>query len=100
MQICKFQFNFPIPESLRNGEFEKVLELLQNQLAVDFGYDDDAVIESLMKCMQKLRDDKRCKFLNIGFLTISSKIGAGCSKRQHWRTAENPVWQSNTAKID
>jgi hypothetical protein len=53
---------FPHTETLRNGQFETVLELLQNRLAEDFGYDDDTVVESLMKSMQKLRDDKKCDF--------------------------------------
>jgi len=39
--------------------FEEVLDLLQNRLVIDFGYDDDAVIASLTKCMQQLRADHR-----------------------------------------
>jgi hypothetical protein len=43
---------------LIKAPLEVFMDIIQNRIAANFGYSNDAVMESLRKCLERLQDDR------------------------------------------
>jgi hypothetical protein len=56
--LLVFYLIHSVAEDLLKAPLEVFMDIIQNRVAVNFGYSDDHVLESLRRCLERLQDDR------------------------------------------